>query len=416
VSFKHFQAQLAPQQRYLTDHNVLLANHLHSNLCIAAQSSNISTIEACSPARPIPHSHFQPFSSTFAIIVIPFLKHHTFCLSFFHLKPSQHNHILSQTLPDLSHTMPVTEKLSRHEQRRPSNLLTRSRYGSIFDLAKAAEVRRGSHDITDSALSSPTFATFSKSRNASLSHTLHMLPQSAAASNKKQRNQYLTPPTTHIIDFGSGRQGYESSNESFSPTTSEFSNDDNSDGWFSNVGTPYQTNEHERDYCSVKQLPAIMSEEEYERTMHRAAALAALEGRALSVAEDMWEPLIRTSRSEYEDHVEAEHGQLQCISPRPHRPASKIQKDITSWEDHLSKMPPPVFGLGISTDKKQLGGSDLDDWCLSDSPLDILNSRPVFYHQQEGPDDFWAEEHTLEQLSVESLASFSLGRAIAVEV
>lgn len=309
--------------------------------------------------------------------------------------------------------MPVTEKLSRHEQRRPSNLITR--YGSIFDLAKAAEVRRGSHDITDSALSSPTFATFSKSRNASLSHTLHFLPQSAAISNKKQRNQYLTPPpTTHIVDFGAaGRRDYESSNESFSPTTSEFSNDDNSDGWFSNVGTPYTTKEHERDYCSVKPALSIMSEEEYERTMHRAAALAALEGRALSVAQDKWEPLIRTSRSEYEDHVEAEHGQLQCISPRPHRPASKIQKDIKSWEDHLAKMPPPIFGLGITTGK---GDVELDDWCVSDSPLDMLNSRPIFYHQQAGPDDFWSEEHTLEQLSVESLATFSLGRAIAVEV
>jgi len=370
--------------------------------------------------------------------------------------------------------MPVTisteRRTSRHE-RRPTQLFQRQ--GSIFDLAKAASVRRGSHD-TDSALSSPTFASFAaKSRNNSIntayilsgapsSPSSQLQPNSPSTPRKqsqshlalqasKKRPQYLTPTLPATVDFAAARTHYESSAESFSPTLSDFSAD-GSDAWFSDIATPRSVfsdvfdspakhpafaEEEAEDYLTPH-AGAPVSEEEYSILLHRAAALAALEGRAPSVPAKEWTPLLRTSRSEYEDHVEAEHGTLQCLSPRPQRPAKRVQTGISAWETALAALPPPPkmkleklekVGLGICMPRKRIGGAgakdveewlqlgaekgDVEEWVQLggsvDSAVDVRSSRKV-----SDEDAFWAEDMTLEQINAHYLVSFKQLPKIAV--
>jgi len=186
---------------------------------------------------------------------------------------------------------------------------------------------------------------------------------------------------------------------------------------------------------------APVSEEEYTILLHRAAALAALEGRAPSVPAKEWTPLLRTSRSEYEDHVEAEHGTLQCLSPRPQRPAKRVQTGISAWETAIASLPPPppkmklekvekVSGLGISMPRRRIGGAgakeveewlqlgaekgDVEEWLQLgggvDAAVDVRRGSRMLSEE----DAFWTEEMTLEQINAQYLVAFKPMPKIAV--
>lgn len=140
------------------------------------------------------------------------------------------------------------------------------------------------------------------------------------------------------------------------------------------------------------------------RAAHRAAALAMLEGRA-QPNEDL-QPIFRSARTEYGDHVEAEHGTLHTYAPKPTRPATQIQHAIRNWEEQIVQhnfqpVDPRPIGLGV-TIPVQAAASDVLDWLNSDSPVDLLHGRPVFYQQpNQQADEFWSEM-SLDQLNAEN--------------
>lgn len=163
-------------------------------------------------------------------------------------------------------------------------------------------------------------------------------------------------------------QSYEPS----SPSSSELSE---SEEWFSDI------NEESRE-----------EDEHVHRQAHRAAALAALEGRAAPLEE--YQPIFRSATMDYEDDVEAEHGQLHTFQPKPRRPAAQLQRRVSDWEDKLTSLDIQCAheAAKLSGEEGATSASDVLDWLNSESPVDLLHSRPAFYYQPNSqPDEFWGE-------------------------
>ena len=222
--------------------------------------------------------------------------------------------------------------------------------------------------------------------------------------SRHERMQLRTPSTTSIFDLAKVAQARTKSiDEGFlnagknprhyidvlsigsyvpsSPSTSDFSEAE--EAWYSDIG------EDLREEDEIRQ-----------REAHRAAALAALEGRAAPVTNP--EPIFRCARMEYDDNVEAEHGQLHTFQPRPRRAPSSFQKSITLWEDYVSAneaqvLEEPALDLTMMVSNRS---ADSFGWLDSESPVDLLRGRPVFYSQSkaEQTEQFWSEM-TLDELN-----------------
>lgn len=166
-----------------------------------------------------------------------------------------------------------------------------------------------------------------------------------------------------------------------SPSSSDTSESEES-GWFSDLDE--DSKEHE---------------EHLHRQAHRAAALAALEGRAAPV--EGLQPIFRSARMEYDDDVEAEHGQLHTYQPKPRRPAARFQRRVNDWEGQLTleDAQSALEEVMEICDDGRNGASDVLEWLRSETPVDLLHGRPKFYYQQSShPDEFWGEL-TLEELN-----------------
>lgn len=223
--------------------------------------------------------------------------------------------------------------------------------------------------------------------------------------SRHERMQLRTPSTTSIFDLAKVAQArIKSIDEGFlhasknprhyidvlsigsynpsSPSSSDFS-EEAEEAWYSDISEEFREDEEIR-----------------QRQAHRAAALAALEGRAAPVVDP--EPIFRSARMEYDDNVEAEHGQLHTFQPRPRRAPSSFQKSISLWEDYVLANEAQVLeeqSLELTTMNTNQS-TDSIDWLDSDSPVDLLRGRPVFYSQSkaEQTEQFWSEM-TLDELN-----------------